>query len=432
MKLKDAKQEFIAELKGHPKTKQLTFLEGVAMLVGTNIGIGILSIAHTSKSAGFLPLLFWLIVAGFLSTITMLYIAEANLRTREKLQLTGLCVKYLGTPAKWVMFLSVAVTSIGALMAYEKASGRILNELLSIPNAIGSILFFIPAALVLWLGLKAIGRGEKQIVGIMFGILCLLVIFTLFKQKTDFKHLLELGENYIVASVPIFNVIVFVYSSQYIVPEMCRGFAHTPQKLPKAIILGNIITFAMLTLIPLSAIAIEGLQNVSDVVTLSWGKAIGEWAYYIANIFALCAILTSYWALGGMFLTNIANHINTDVENNLKSRFLILLFVVIPPLLFVLLDLIESVDQALYYPGVVGALVLSLFPILILHKARKLNEQRTDYVCPSYLTSWAVKALIIVVYLSATFGSILQHFGLLMQVTEFLLDFLGMQSLMGA
>lgn len=432
MKLKDAKQEFIAELKGHPKTKQLTFLEGVAMLVGTNIGIGILSIAHTSKSAGFLPLLFWLIVAGFLSTITMLYIAEANLRTREKLQLTGLCVKYLGTPAKWVMFLSVAVTSIGALMAYEKASGRILNELLSIPNAIGSILFFIPAALVLWLGLKAIGRGEKQIVGIMFGILCLLVIFTLFKQKTDFKHLLELGENYIVASVPIFNVIVFVYSSQYIVPEMCRGFAHTPQKLPKAIILGNIITFAMLTLIPLSAIAIEGLQNVSDVVTLSWGKAIGEWAYYIANIFALCAILTSYWALGGMFLTNIANHINTDVENNLKSRFLILLFVVIPPLLFVLLDLIESVDQALYYPGVVGALVLSLFPILILHKARKLNEQRTDYVCPSYLTSWAVKALIIVVYLSATFGSILQHFGLLTQVTEFLLDFLGMQSLMGA
>ena len=432
MKLKDAKQEFIAELKGHPKTKQLTFLEGVAMLVGTNIGIGILSIAHTSKSAGFLPLLFWLIVAGFLSTITMLYIAEANLRTREKLQLTGLCVKYLGTPAKWVMFLSVAVTSIGALMAYEKASGRILNELLSIPNAIGSILFFIPAALVLWLGLKAIGRGEKQIVGIMFGILCLLVIFTLFKQKTDFKHLLELGENYIVASVPIFNVIVFVYSSQYIVPEMCRGFALTPQKLPKAIILGNIITFAMLTLIPLSAIAIEGLQNVSDVVTLSWGKAIGEWAYYIANIFALCAILTSYWALGGMFLTNIANHINTDVENNLKSRFLILLFVVIPPLLFVLLDLIESVDQALYYPGVVGALVLSLFPILILHKARKLNEQRTDYVCPSYLTSWAVKALIIVVYLSATFGSILQHFGLLTQVTEFLLDFLGMQSLMGA
>lgn len=432
MKLQDAKQEFIAELKGHPKTKQLTFLEGVAMLVGTNIGIGILSIAHTSKSAGFFPLLFWLIVAGFLSTITMLYIAEANLRTREKLQLTGLCVKYLGTPAKWVMFLSVAVTSIGALMAYEKASGRILNELLSIPNAIGSILFFIPAALVLWLGLKAIGRGEKQIVGIMFGILCVLVVFTFFKEQTDFGHLLELGENYIVASVPIFNVIVFVYSSQYIVPEMCRGFAHTPEKLPKAIILGNIITFAMLTLIPLSAIAIEGLQNVSDVVTLSWGKAIGNWAYYIANIFALCAILTSYWALGGMFLTNIANHINTDVENNLKSRFLILLFVVIPPLLFVLLDLIESVDQALYYPGVVGALVLSLFPILILHKARELNEQKTDYVCPSYLTSWVVKALIVIVYLLATFGSILQHFGLLTQATEFLLDFLGMQSLMGA
>ncbi|MCI5968601.1 aromatic amino acid transport family protein [Helicobacter sp.] len=432
MQLKDAREEFFAELKGHPINKRLTFFEGVAMLVGTNIGIGILSIAHTSKSAGFLPLLFWLIVAGLLSTVTMLYIAEANMRTKEKLQLTGLCVKYLGTPAKWIMFLSVAVTSIGALMAYEKASGRILNELLGIPNYLGSILFFIPASLVLWLGLKAIGRGEKQIVGIMFGILCTLVIFTFFKQQTDFGHLLELGENYIVASVPIFNVVVFVYSSQYIVPEMSRGFAHTPEKLPKAIILGNIITFGMLTLIPLSAIAIEGLQNVSDVVTLSWGKAIGEWAYYVANIFALCAILTSYWALGGMFLTNIANHINADAENNLKNRFFILLFVVIPPLALVLLGVIESVDQALYYPGVVGALVLSLFPMLILHKARKLNEQKTDYVCSKFLTSWIVKFFIIIVYLAATFGSILQHYGVLTQATEYLLKFLGMQSLMGA
>lgn len=416
MQLGEAKEEFLSELKGQPKTKKLTFVEGVAMLVGTNIGIGILSIAYTSKNAGFFPLLFWLFVAGILSTITMLYIAETSMRTKEPLQLTGLCIKYMGRSAKWLMFLSVAVTSIGALVAYEQASARILNTLFNIPNSLGSILFFFPAAFVLWLGLKAVGRGEKQIVGLMFALLCVLIAATLFKEKTNFSFLLEFGEHYVLASIPIFNVVVFVYSSQYIVPEMARGLSHKPELLPKAIVLGNIITFCMLTLIPLSAISIEGLQNVSDVVTLSWGKAIGDWAYYLANVFALCAIITSYWGLGNMFLTNIANYINVDADKNLRVRFFILLLVVIPPLLLVLFNAVESVDEALYWPGVVGALILSFFPIILLHQARKIREQESNYICGAFLTSWGVKALIVFVYLSATLGSVLSHYGFLNEV----------------
>lgn len=415
MQIQEAKKEFLSELKGHPKTKNLTFIEGVAMLVGTNIGIGILTITHTAKNTGFFPLLFWLIVAGFLSAITMLYIAEASMRTKGHLQLTGLCIKYLGVPAKWLMFLSVAVTSIGSLVAYESASGRILNELFGIPENFGSILFFFPAAFVLWLGLKAIGRGEKQIVAVMFLILCVLIFCTFLKQNTKFIHLLELGENYIQASIPVFNVAVFVYSSQYIVPEMARGFQHNPKLLPKAIVLGNFITFCILALIPLSAISLEGLQNVSDVVTISWGKAIGEWAYYPANIFALCAIITSYWGLGAMFLTNIADQINVNPDK-IKSRFFILLFVVIPPLLLVLFNVAKSVDEALYWPGVVGALVLSSFPILILSKARKFKEQESGYICGKFITSLPIKALIIMVYLIATLGSILQHYGFLDEI----------------
>jgi hypothetical protein len=35
--------------------------------------------------------------------------------------------------------------------------------------------------------------------------------------------------------VPVFNVVAFCFSAQYIVPEMARGFADKPEKLPKAI-----------------------------------------------------------------------------------------------------------------------------------------------------------------------------------------------------
>lgn len=412
MKLNEAKQEFIAELKGKPKTKQLTFLEGVAMLVGTNIGIGILSIAHTTKNAGFMPLLFWLVVGGILSTITMLYIAEASLRTKAHLQLTGLSVKYIGKLGKYAMFISVTVTAVGALMAYERASGEIMHRIFEIPPLWGSIIFYIPAAGVLWLGLKAIGRGEKQIGGIMFAILLTLIIATFFKADVNFENLLETHWD-IIAIIPIFNTVVFVYSSQYIVPEMARGFSHKPEMLPKAIIAGNVITFCMLALVPLSAIILEGLQNISQVVTLSWGKAIGDWAFVIANLFGLFAILTSYWGLGGMFITNVADQINKDADNDLKIRFFILLAVSLPPLLAVCFNWVKNIDDALYWPGVVGALILSFFPILILSAARKQNEQPTNWQCPAFLTTWWVKATVIVVYLAATIFSIAAKYGFL-------------------
>ena len=415
MKLKEIEQEFLDELKGHPHTKQLTFLEGVSMLVGTNIGIGILSIAHTAKYAGFFPLLFWLIVGLVLSTITMLYIAESTLRTKEHLQLTGLSVKYIGPVAKYLMFISVAVTAVGALVAYEKAAGEVIEKIFGIPAMWGSIIFFIPAAGVLWLGLKAIGRGEKQVIGIMFAILVVLIIATFLKQRIDFTHALEMNWN-LVAILPIFNTVVFVYSSQYIVPEMARGFSHKPNMLPKAILLGNFITFAMLALVPLSAIVLEGLANVSDVVTISWGKAIGDWAFVIANLFGLFAILTSYWGLGGMFITNIADQINKDADNNLKVRFYILLVVSIPPLVLTLLGAVDNIADALYWPGVVGALILSFFPILMLQNSRKRGDMEASWVCPPILTTFGAKATIILVYLSATIFSIAAKYGVLEKI----------------
>ena len=405
MTINEAKQEFISELKGHPKTKKLTFMEGVAMLVGTNIGIGILSIAHTAKNAGFLPLFFWLVVGGILSVITMLYVAEATLRTKSHLQMTGLSTRYIGGIAKYIMFLSIAVTAIGALIAYEKAAGEYASDIFGISKELGSILFFIPAAGVLWLGLKAIGRGEKQVVTIMFVILCVLIVATFFKENINFGYLAEMHINWS-AIIPIFNTVVFVYSSQYVVPEMARGFAHKPELLPRAIILGTFITFCMLSLVPLSAIIIEGLENVSEVVTISWGKAIGDWAYLIANLFGLFAILTSYWGLGGMFVTNIGDQINKDCDNDLKTRFFVILFVSVVPLMLVLFNVVNSIEEALYWPGVVGGIVLSFFPILILQNSRKRGDMQPAWQCPSIIANFWVKAIVVITYLTATLLSI--------------------------
>ncbi len=134
--------------------KSLSFVEGVSMIVGTNIGAGVLSIAYASSKAGFLPLLFWLVVVGSLTTVTMLYVAESTLRTRKHLQLSGLSHRYVGRFGALMMFLSVCVNSIGALTAYMTGSGKLLHSLFGISPALGSALFFYPG------GRRALSRAE--------------------------------------------------------------------------------------------------------------------------------------------------------------------------------------------------------------------------------------------------------------------------------
>jgi amino acid permease len=52
------------------------------------------------QQSGLLPLLFWLVLVGSLTTVTMLYVAESTLRTRKHLQLSGLSQRYVGALAR--------------------------------------------------------------------------------------------------------------------------------------------------------------------------------------------------------------------------------------------------------------------------------------------------------------------------------------------
>lgn len=395
--------------------KSLTFVEGVAMIVGTNIGAGILSIPFASRKAGFMPLLFWLILVGCLTTITMLYVAETTLRTRAHLQLSGLAQRYVGTLGAWAIFISVSVNSIGALIAYMSGSGRILNSLFGISPQLGSLLFFVPAVGVLYFGLKAIGRSEKLISIGMIVMVIILMLATFLHESTNIAHLLEGSWIFM---VPVFNVVVFCFSAQYIVPEMARGFAHNPKMLPKAILIGMLITFLLLGGVAVSVIALTGLNNITDVATVAWGRALGTWAFWMANIFALCAMLTSYWGLGGSFFTNIFDQFKLsetiDGEDQIVRRILVLGIVSIPPFLLAYSGLVSFVN-ALYFAGTFSGVVLSIMPIMMLRGARQKGDLQPLWTCHAWITQPAIQICIVMIYSLTAVYAILSLFGLLPQ-----------------
>ncbi len=398
----------IATEEGALAVKKLTFWEAALIIVGANIGSGILGLAYSIRKAGWPILLLWLIIAGICTTISMLYVAETTLRTKKPMQLPGLAERYVGKVGAVLVFTSVCANSIGCMIAYTNGSGNILSQLLGVSRPVGSLLFTIPAVLVVWFGLKATGVAEKFISSGMIVLLALIIGFSFLSGKADISRAIYTNWTY---AVPVFNVAIFCYIAQYAVPELARGLRHDPISLPKAVVIGMTITGILLALVPLAVISLTGAENVTEVATLAWGQALGSWALYAANLFAICAMMSSYWAVGGSMLTNIVDMFKFKNEHDTKTRMIAIVCVGLPPFILAYSGLIGFVD-AIYLAGTFGGVIMSILPAMMINSARKNGDIEPDWKCSWYASKW-VQAIIIILFCAAAVYAIFDLAGFL-------------------
>ena len=393
---------------GALKVTKLTLYEAVAIIVGANVGSGILGLAYSSRLAGWPILVLWLAVAGLFTTFSMLYVAESALRTKKPLQLPGLAEKYVGKVGSVLIFISVCANSIGCMIAYTTGSGNILCTLLGLPNWAGSLLFTVPCVLVVWFGLKATGLWEKFMSTGMVVLLGIIVIASFLSGKADVSRAVYANWTY---ADPLLSSAIFCYIAQYAVPELARGMRHTPKKLPVAIILGMFITGVLLAVVPLAVLSLTGAEEVTQVATLAWGQALGTWALYTANIFALCAMMTSYWAVGGSMLTNIVDMFKLKDEKDTKTRLIAIACTVLPPFILAYAGLVSFVD-AIGWAGTFGGVIMSIVPVLMLNNARKKGDIEPEWKCGWYAHP-AVQGMIIVIFSLAAIYFICSMIGIL-------------------
>lgn len=380
------------------------------MIVGTDIGSGVLALAYGARKAGWPILVFWLIVTAVFTTISMFYTVEATLRTKKPLQISGLAERYLGQFGSWLIFAAVVVNSFGCLIAYTSGSGKIISSFIGVPPALGSLMFFIPSVLVVWLGLKATGVAEKAITTCMGLMMVVLIGASIVNSKFSALNLTSYNWYY---GIPVFNLAIFAYISQYLVPELTRGFAASGKitTMPKSIIVGRCFSFLLFAGIPMAAIGLQGKENVSQVVTIAWGEALGTWAYFTANMFALCAMMTSFWTIGETLLTNIVDRFKFPDEHNPKYRIIALAIVAIPPFYLAYSGLVGFVD-ALFWSGSFAGVVMSILPIPMLRNARLHGDREPEWTC-GVLYHPICQALIIILFGGAALYAVLQAMGVL-------------------
>ena len=379
------------------KVHRLTFMEATMMVVGSTIGSGVLGLAFASRNAGWPVLLTWLVVAGFFSIISMLYVAEATLRTTKPLQLSGLAEKYVGKIGSWLIFFSVGATSFCSLIAYTSGCGRILSEFFGIALEMASCLFALGATSVVWLGLKATGVAEKYLSSGMTAMLILLVGASLFSARVPVADILYAHWTY---AVPVFNIAVFCYAVQYIVPEISRGFTHDPGKIVPSILAGAGISFVILALVPLAVFLMLPVDEISEVASLSWGRALGSPVFFvIVNAFAFCAMLTSFWAIAESFLTNMIDRLGFKSETDIRTRAGCLAFIVIPPVLLAYSGLVGFVN-AIFSAGTFGGIIMSILPVFMLRSARKHGDHAPCWRC-GWIAHPIMQFLVVVLFASA-------------------------------
>ncbi len=391
------------------KINKLTFIEAAMMIVGSTIGSGVLGLAYATRKAGWPVLVILLIVAALVSTVSMLYVAESSLRTRAPLQLSGLAEKYIGKVGAWLLFFAVGATSFCSLIAYTNGCGKILAELLGISFEAGSLLFVVPATIVIWFGLKATGVAEKFISSGMIAMLLVLAGASMLSSRVPMGDILYADWTY---AMPIFNITVFCYAVQYMVPEVARGFKHQPEKLVPSILAGFGISFLILAVVPLSVFLMLPLAEISEVASLSWGRALAHPIFYLlVNVFAFCAMLTSFWVISESFLTNMVDKFKLKDEFHVTSRLLMIAFIVVPPFLLAFFGAVSFVN-AIFFAGTFGGIIMSILPVYMLRGARKYGDAEPVWTC-GWMAAKPVQLFVILLFSVAGVYALLSMAGLL-------------------
>ncbi len=347
--------------------KSKSFWSGLAILIGTAIGAGVLGIPYVVSKTGLTIGITYILFLGFIVLLTNLYLGEIILRTKEKHQLPGYANKYLGKGGRLFMDFAIIFAVYSAIVAYIFGVGESLSFLF-FGNSNNGILiglgFSIFMSLLIWRGLKYLKKYEKWGVGIIIGLMISITIF--FSNKISIENLS--GVNFGFLFLP-FGVVLFALLSFTALPEINLVIGKNKKLMKKILIIGALIPIVFYSLFAFVVVGFKGLET-PEIATLGLG-----------NVFVLLGILTmftSYLALGNA----LQDHFLYDSYYKKKKAWF--LASIIPIFIFIFIKLFDffSFTKILSIGGVVSGGLIAILILLMVNKAKNQGNRKPEYSVP--------------------------------------------------
>lgn len=330
----------------------IRFLKALAVFAGTIIGVGIFGLPYVALKTGFWPVFFYFFFLAAAAMAVHLMYAKVSLGTKGLYRLPGYVSEYLGSGWKKFSFLIVFLQLTGALLAYLIVGGTFLKFIFS-PYFGGGfliyvLLFFIPAAYLIYRGIKSISKVELTLLFVFFSIL--LLFFFKAWPLVSFHNLQVVDLSQI--TLP-YGVVLFALWGANIIPELSDMAKGDSRLLRNVIVFGILmaaISYIAFIFIILGACgsatseeAISGLFSILDGNIIKLGFVFGVITCFTSFLTLALTLKKVFWY---------------DLGLNSKLSWAIACFT---PLLL----LLAGINEYISVIGITGAITLGICAILI-------------------------------------------------------------------
>jgi len=329
---------------------RITPIEGLAILVGTLMGAGVLGLPYAASKVGLIPAIGILFGVMLLMLFTSFIVLKLSAEMGGA-QMSTIAQKILGKAGGWIMYLSIMIMGFGAFLAYIAGMGNIFTTLFGVNEVLGAILFWILASLVIYLGLAASGKTELIMGFVLIAIFIGVTVMLLPHARLENALYVDFGGIF-----SMVGVVIFAFGFHTVIPDVYRGIG-SYKKTKKVLVLAFLIPTVIYAVFMVVFLMTFG-KNTPEVATQGLEAIYNGMGKIIGNALPLIAITTSYIGLG------LAQQSNSKEFLRLKKPAAWALTVV-PPIIIYLAG-VRNFADVLSFSGNTGSMMaFIILPILI-------------------------------------------------------------------
>ncbi len=343
---------------------KITPKEGLAILVGTQIGAGVLGLPYAASQVGLIPATVILFGVMLLMLFTALIVLKIS-HSMNGAQMSTITERILGKWGGWTMYLSITLMSFGALLAYIAGMGNVFAQLFGIDENLGALIFWVFSSFLIYRGLQASGRAELMMyyfmLALFIGVMGMLIPYAKISNALYFN---------LAGMLSMMGISIFALGCHTVIPDVYKAIGDYDKT--KSIV---ILSFLIPTLIYGFFMAMFLLafgKDTPQIATQGLSEIYGYSGYLIGNIIPFIAITTSFIGIG------LAQQSNTIEFLRMKKVYAWSLTTI--PSLIVYLAGVKNFADVLAFAGDTGDMMsFIILPVVVwwVWKYRKKKKRMT-------------------------------------------------------